>query len=130
MEPCSQKERIERLEGAVGKIGGEVSQIAADVNIIKVQIQPFIEMVGGHDRALRGSNGDIGLNAKVANAVEAMGDLTLALRGQGNEAGLITDILSLKKWMAELRDERKWLTRLVIGIVLAEIGGLLFVLLK
>jgi hypothetical protein len=32
--------------------------------------------------------------------------------------------------MTELRAERKWLTRLVVGIVIAEAGGLLFVMLK
>jgi hypothetical protein len=93
-------------------------------------MEPFIEMVGIHDRALRGTNGDIGITAKVTKAAEAMADLTLALRGRADEPGLIADIHSLKKWTAEMKDERKWLTRLVIGIVLAEIGGLLFVLLK
>jgi hypothetical protein len=130
MEPCSQKDRIERLEGAVDKIGEEVSQIAVDVSTIKTRMEPLIEMVGIHDRALRGTNGDIGITAKVTKAAEAMADLTLALRGRADEPGLIGDIHSLKKWTAEMKDERKWLTRLVIGIVLAEIGGLLFVMLK
>jgi hypothetical protein len=129
-EPSSHKERNERIEGGVDKIGSEVSKIAADANTIKTRMEPLIEMVGIHDRTLRGTNGDIGITAKVTKAAEAMADLTLALRGRADEPGLIADIHSLKKWTAEMKDERKWLTRLVIGIVLAEIGGLLFVLLK
>jgi hypothetical protein len=130
MEPCSQKDRIERLEGAVDKIGEEVSQIATNVNTIKVKIEPFFDMVQSHDRALRGMNGDVGLTAKVACASQAMAELTHALRGDKGEQGLLADILTLKKWVADMKDERKWLTRLVVGIVLAEIGGLLFVLVK
>jgi hypothetical protein len=118
------------IEAAVDKIGVEVSQIAVDVGTIKTRIGSFFEVVQSHERALRGANGDVGLTAKVAGASQAMADLTLALRGEKGEQGLIAEILTLKKWMAELKDERKWLTRLVMGIVLAEIGGLLFVLLK
>jgi hypothetical protein len=87
-------------------------------------------LASSQERALKGSIRNTGVTAKVTKAAEAMADLTLALRGRADESGLIADIHSLKKWTAEIKDERKWLTRLVVGIVLAEIGGLLFVLLK
>jgi hypothetical protein len=43
---------------------------------------------------------------------------------------LISDIHSLKRWVAELKDEYKWLTRLMLGIVVVEAGRLLFMMLK
>jgi hypothetical protein len=129
MEPCTQRERIKRLKGAVDRIGGEVSQIASDVSVIKAKIELVFDMGQSHERALRGTNGDVGLTAKVTSAAQAMDEFTVALQRDKGEPGLIADIYTMKKWMGELKEERVWLTRLVIGIVVAEVGGLLFVLL-
>jgi hypothetical protein len=129
MDPCQQENRIQRIEAAVDKIGVEVSQIAVDVGTIKTRIEPFFEVVQSHERALRGANGDVGLTAKVAGAAQAMAEFTVALKGDKGETGLIADIHGMKKWMGELKEERVWLIRLVLGIVIAEVVGLLFLLL-
>jgi hypothetical protein len=126
MEPCTQKERIERLEGAVDKIGGEVSGIASNVAIIKSRIEPLMDMVQSHDRSLRGNNGDAGLVSKVSTACNILDEFNYALKGDRKEPGLISDIKNLQTWMAEIKDERIWLTRLVVGVIFIEVVGLAF----
>jgi hypothetical protein len=130
MDPCQQEKRIQRIEAAVDKIGVEVSQIAVDVGTIKTRIEPFFEVVHSHERALRGANGDVGLTAKVAGASKAMDELTQALRGNEGKPGLLSDINEINKYVSDLKDERKWVFRLILGIVLAEICGLLFILIN
>lgn len=102
MEPCSQTDRILRIEKSVDEIGDKVSQIAGSVDILVVKITPFIEKVSEHDRALRGSNGDVGIVANVSD-----------IRN------------TIKEWA----DNQKWLFRLVVGwLITTAIGGVYYLI--
>ena len=79
------------------------------------------DKVEEHDRALYGNNGNVGVVAKVVSSVETLEDLKMALRGKGEEPGLIADIRTLMNWMGDWKDERKWINRLLIGLAIAEV---------
>ena len=130
MEPCTQENRITRIENTVGEIGSKVNTIAADVTVIRASTEAMAAKVEEHDRALYGNNGNVGVVAKVVQSVEKLEDLAIALRGKGEEPGLIAEIRNLMNYVGEQKDERKWMTRAVIGVVIAQLLGLLFMLLK
>jgi hypothetical protein len=62
----------------------------------------------------------------MAGAIQAISDFISALIGEKNEPGLIADISTIKNWGGvEIKKERLWLTRLVVGVVIVEVLGLL-----
>jgi hypothetical protein len=70
-----------------------------------------------HHEILYGDRGRSGLIAQG----EHLEELEKALKGYGREPGLIADIKNLLVKMNEFEDNKKWLTRLVIGAILTEI---------
>jgi len=121
MEPCQQEGRITRIEASVKVITEKVNRVAEDVSVIRANTEAMATKVEEHDRALYGNNGNIGVVAKVVSSVEALEDLKMALRGKGEDPGLIADIRTLMNWMGDWKDERKWINRLLIGLVVAEV---------
>jgi hypothetical protein len=125
MEPCTQEGRITRIETAVTAIGEQVTTLVTSVNELKTKVEPVMARVEEHDRALYGNNGTVGIVAKVANSLEVLDDLKLALRGKEEEPGLIAVIKELSDKVNDITDERKWLLRLLIGAVLLfAVGGI------
>jgi hypothetical protein len=70
---------------------------------------------------LLGENGAPGLVAVVNCLNGSMGDLYGALRGVGEQPGLIASINTLVKKIADWDDSKKWMTRLVLGLVIASV---------
>ena len=130
MEPCQQENRITRIENAVGEIGEKVNNIAADVSVIREKIDGVTRTVEEHDRALYGNNGGVGVVAKVVQSVETLEDLKIALKGKGEEPGLISDIRTLMDWMGEWKDGRKWINRLLVGLAVAEVFRIILEVMK
>lgn len=130
MEPCIQEQRITRIEASVGAITKKVSQVSSDVSAIHDKMEAVTKTVEEHDRALYGSNGGVGVVAKVVQSVETLEDLKIALKGKGEDPGLIADIKNLMGFMADQKDERKWLARGVAMLVIAQLVGLGFMLFK
>ena len=130
MEPCTQEGRITRIEASVNVITEKVNQVATDVSVIREKVEGVTEKVEEHDRALYGSNGSSGVVAKVVQSVETLDDLKVALKGRGEDPGLISDIKNLMGFMLEQKDERKWLLRAVVGVILAQLIGLIFMLVR
>jgi hypothetical protein len=130
MEPCTQEERIGRIEDAVEKIGGQVQTLLGDFQLLRSKVEDALQTVAEHDRALKGNNGTIGLIAKVANALDVLSDLQEALRGKGEKPGLIATIDRLVKITEEWADTRKWVSRLIWGWVITTLLMLLLELVK
>jgi hypothetical protein len=110
---CIQEERLERIEGCML----EMLKLAP-------QIQLVLDQVAEHDRALRGNNGTIGVIAKVANSMGTIDDLGTTIRGRGEDPGIVGKIDKMTEAIESLKDDRKWVTRLIIGWVIVTLLGL------
>ncbi len=130
MEPCQQEQRITRIEASVDVISEKVNLVANDISVIRDKVEAVTKTVDEHDRALYGSNGSVGVVAKVVQSVETLEDLKVALRGKGEEPGLISDIRTLMNWMGEWKDGRKWLNRLLAGLAVAEVFRIILEVMK
>jgi hypothetical protein len=84
--------------------------------------------VAEHDRALRGNNGTIGVIAKVANSMGTIDDLGTTIRGRGEEPGQVGKIDRLCDAVESLKDDRKWVMRLVLGWVVLTLLGMIVVM--
>lgn len=123
MEPCSQEHRIARMETAIDGIANKVDGLAAEFQLLKVKVEDVLTNVEEHDRALKGNNGTIGLIAKVANALDVLQELNEALKGKGEKPGLISTIANLSDVVREWKDDRKWVTRVILAWVLTTLLG-------
>lgn len=109
--------RVTKLEQAIERIEIQVIQIGNDVTLLKEKLETVLCKVDDHQEVLYGDKGRRGLISKI----ETIDELNLALKGYGREPGLIADIQALNMKISEWDDGRKWLTRLIIGAVIAEI---------
>lgn len=130
MEPCSQENRISRMEAAIDIIAKKVDGLASDFQLLKARMEDVLLSVEEHDRALKGNNGTIGLIAKVAGALEVLSDLQEALRGRGEKPGLIAMIDKLAHVAEGWEDTKKWAGRLVAGWMITTVLMILLELLK
>lgn len=113
-EPQTQDNRLNRVELAVQRVEDKVAQLANDFGEFKERVEAMIE---DHQTALYGDKGKPGLVGQSGTLEE----LRVALKGYGREPGLIAEIKVLSNRMSEWDDGRKWLTRLIIGAIIADI---------
>jgi uncharacterized protein YoxC len=99
-EPCRQEGRIKNIETKVDVITDKIDGIRPDIQVIKERLNATADTVEEHDRALRGSNDDVGLVAKVSETTESVNDLIKTLRGEGQDPGLIGAISRLTEKMS------------------------------
>jgi len=129
MQPCTQTERINRIEQNVQELSTQAMSIAHSVDLLVQKIEPIIERVNEHDRALRGSNGDMGLVAKVAGMAETVASLNITIKGKDEDAGLVGDVSDIGKTIKEWADNQKWLFRLVVGwLITTALAALIYVI--
>jgi len=84
-----------------------------------------LDQVAEHDRALRGNNGTIGVIAKVSSSMGTIDDLDTTIRGRGEDPGLVGKIDKLVETVESLKDDRKWLVRIIIGWVIMTLLGVI-----
>jgi hypothetical protein len=106
--------RLTRVELAVQRIEDKVAHLIEEFSDFKTRIECVIE---DHQSTLYGDKGKPGLVGQAGTLEE----LRVALKGYGREPGLIADIQNLSKKMVEWDDGRKWLTRLVLGMLVTDI---------
>jgi hypothetical protein len=70
---------------------------------------------------------EIGIIAKVTNALDILADLQIALKGKEDKPGLISEINTLVKKISEWKDTKKWITRLIVGRFITSLLGLLII---
>ena len=109
-----QDTRLNRVELAVQRVEGQVTQLVKDFGEFKARIECIVE---DHRTALYGDKGKPGLVGQSGTLEE----LRVALKGYGKEPGLIAEIHTLVKKMEDWDDGRKWLTRLVLGMLITDI---------
>lgn len=109
--------RLVRVELAVTRLEGQVSQLVSEFAGLKERVEDMLNRVDDHQSVLYGVKGKSGLIAQS----EVLEELKDALKGVGKEAGLIAEIQTLTNKVQEWEDGRKWLTRLVVGAVLADV---------
>ena len=129
MQPCSQAERINNIEKNVQEISTQAMNIAHSVDLLVQKLDPIIGQVQEHDRALRGSNGDMGIVAKVTTMANTVNSLDATIKGKGEDAGLVGDVSDIGKTIKEWADNQKWLFRLVVGwLVTTALGAVYYVI--
>jgi hypothetical protein len=109
--------RLTRVELAVSRMETQVAQLVTEFAGLKEKVEAILCRLNDHHDILYGNHGESGLIAQG----EHLEELEKALKGYGREPGLIADIKNLSIKMSEFSDERKWLTRLIIGAILTDI---------
>ena len=71
---CQQEGRIKSIETKVDVITDKIYEIRPDLVVIKERLTTTYETVEEHERALRGSNGDVGMVAKVSETTASVND--------------------------------------------------------
>jgi hypothetical protein len=134
MDPCTQTDRIGRIEEAVNGISAQVSALVTEFQVLKGKVEPVLAKVEEHDTALYGSNGNVGIVsdvARVSKALDVLDELNGALKGVGDKPGLISVISTLSEQMKEGKDTNKWVSRVVLGWVIATtLGGIYYLFLS
>jgi len=121
---CTQEDRITRIEGTVTAIDGKLDAINTNQAKIMTCLDIYMKKVDEHDAILKGENGDVGVVAKVAQAVDILDELKIALKGKEDKPGLIAAIDVLVKRAASTDDDKVWLRRLIIGTVITWMLGI------
>lgn len=103
-----------RVELAVQRMEDQIVQLVKEFGEFKQRIECMVE---DHQAALYGDKGKPGLVGQTGTLEE----LRVALKGYGREPGLIAEIQSLVRKMDDWDDGRKWLTRLVLGMLVTDI---------
>lgn len=125
MDPCTQDERIERIERNVDQLSQDVKQISADVcELTGIVKENLIKRLDDHDHVLNGYQNEPGLIFSSQEQTKVTKDLVKTLRGEGQDNGLIGAVTEAVKVINKLSDDQKWLSRLVIGAVIATVLGL------
>jgi hypothetical protein len=96
----------------------QITHLVGGFADLKEKVEAILCRLDDHQKILYGARGKSGLIAQS----EHLEELEKALKGYGREPGLISDIKNLSTKMTDLGDERKWLTRLVLGAILTDIA--------
>jgi hypothetical protein len=112
--PPNKDNRLNRVELAVQRVEDQVAQLIKDFADFKARMECMIE---DHQTALYGDRGKPGLVGQTGTLEE----LRVALKGYGREPGLIAEIQTLSKKIAEWEDAKKWIIRLIIGLIVTNI---------
>jgi hypothetical protein len=106
--------RLTRVENSIARVEDQVAMLVHDFACFKERVE---EMIEDHQTALYGDKGKPGLVGQSGTLEE----LRVALKGYGREPGLIAEIQELTNKMMNWDDGRKWVNRLVIGMLITEI---------
>jgi hypothetical protein len=106
--------RLTRVENTVIRIEDQIAVLMRDFAGYKERLEGIIE---DHQTALYGDKGKPGLVGQTGTLEE----LRVALKGYGKDPGLISEIQDLGQRMSDWDDGRKWMNRLVVGMLVTEI---------
>jgi hypothetical protein len=106
--------RLTRVENSITRIENQIETLMHEFTDFKERVEGMIE---DHQTALYGDRGKPGLVGQSGTLEE----LRVALKGYGREPGLIAEIQELTNKMINWDDGRKWVNRLVIGMLVTEI---------
>ncbi len=129
-QDCYQEERINRMERAVERIEEQVHQLVMEFSSLKGKMEQALQRQNDHQEVLYGMKGTTGLLGWKEKAAETLEELKLALKGYGDEPGLIAEIRALAKKIDEWDDTKKWLIRLVGALIVTEVLKLVFAFYK
>jgi hypothetical protein len=121
MMPPTDKPTIENrlmlVELAVARMEGQVSNLVTEFGDLKGKVEAMLCRLDDHQSVLYGERGKSGLITQG----EHLSELERALKGYEKEPGLIADIKNLLTKMDGYEQGRVWLTRLVVGAIIAQI---------
>ena len=122
----SQRARITKIEAAVEHVSAQVSQLSGSFSVLSERLSPFLSKVEEHDRALMGHDGEAGLIYKANKAMELQDNLRIIMNGREGQGGMLNMLAVLQVQVNTLieqnrsqADERRWFTRIVLGILIA-----------
>src|SRR5271157_6016755 len=94
---CEQDERITRIEESVERMDGKIDTLNTNQQKVITWLEIYMKRTDEHDIILKGENGEIGVVAKVVQAVDILTELNTALKGKEDKPGLIAAIDDLLK---------------------------------
>jgi hypothetical protein len=109
--------RLTLVELAVARMEGQVTNLVAEFGDLKGKVEAMLCRLDDHQSVLYGERGKSGLITQG----EHLAELERALKGYEKEPGLIADIKNLLTKMESYEQGRVWLTRLVVGAIIAQI---------
>ncbi len=109
--------RLTLVELAVARMEGQVSNLVSEIGDLKEKVEAMLCRLDDHQSVLYGEKGKSGLITQG----EHLAELERALKGYEKEPGLIADIKNLLTKMDSYEHGREWLTRLVVGAIIAQI---------
>ncbi len=130
MEPCTQENRITRIENKIDKLVDVVSDVAGSINTLAIKMNNMVDTVAEHERTLKGTNGNTGIVAKVVQSVDLIDELNIAMRGEKDKPGLIAAIGEMNRKIGQWEESMTWLKRAVVGIVVAAGAGLVSLMIR
>ena len=121
MEPCSQKDRISKIENAVERIEATVMELRTDFSQVKEKVNEALEKVWEHEDALNGRGKEVGLIARVSELVTTLEEMRIMLKGKGDDPGMVGTLRQIKAAMDKREDTEKWLFRLIGAYIVLEL---------
>jgi hypothetical protein len=115
------EESITRLEAALERVEGAVTELRQDFFIFKERVETALMKVTEHDELLKGKGRDVGLVARVSNMDGTLEELRTILKGKCDDPGMVGAIKSIKDSLAKREDTEKWAFRLIGAYMIVEI---------
>ena len=127
---CTQEERITRIEENVKCMDEKLDALHSNQQRTLTMLEIYVKKVDEHDAILKGENGEVGVIAKVVQAVDMLTELSIALKGKEDKPGLIAAIDVLVKRAAAEDDGKIWMRRLLIGAIITWILSVIVLVIK
>lgn len=112
---CTQEQRITSIERITEEILDKLNEQHTTSAVFAGKMEAYMFKVDEHDRALKGVNGTPGVLSVIANMQATYDDVSEALRGKGDHAGLIALVMELNRRMTEKESKDQWMNRLILG---------------
>ncbi len=109
--------RLTRVEVVVSRLEGQINQLVAEFSGLKERLQELLCTVEDHQNILYGEHGKPGLVSRS----ETLDELKGAIKGYGREPGISADIKNLLAEVASIKDERKWIYRLILAAIITDV---------
>lgn len=112
---CTQENRLVRIEKMLQEASACSGSISTRTQVIESRVDKVEDAIDEHEKAIRGYNGTPGLVGRLTADEAILGELQLALKGRGEDPGMIGTVKQIKITMDKWEDSQKITLSLVLG---------------